>query len=130
MPPTDLNPGDLVRYAVTNTRWHLAVLRSVDGTSVELEFFWGSVATVPLERVLSLERTAFCEAFFGDPLLRLRGERFRAIETVLRQHGIAFDPKQWPTPDTRIQLWRDTSVVLNNAPDKDSKLASLLPRWL
>jgi hypothetical protein len=63
------------------------------------------------DRVLSLTRTAFCEAFFGDSLQRMRDGRFRTIETTLRKHGIDFSPKQWPKPDNRIQFWRDTSVV-------------------
>jgi hypothetical protein len=143
MKPSHLNSGDLVRYSVTNSRWHFGVVREVDGDSVELEYFWGAVDSVPLEqvmlfrdyldsreRVLSLKRTALCEAFFGNPLYRLRDDRFQKIETVLRQHGIDFDPKRWPKPETRIKLWRDTSVVLGNSSDKDSKFAALLPRWL
>lgn len=143
MKPSQLCPGDLIRHAVTNNRWHLGVVREVDGDSVELEYFWGAVESVPLEsvtlfrdyldsreRVLSLERTALCEAFFGEPLNRLREERFRKIESVLRQHGIDFEPKHWAKPETRIQFWRDASVVLSNKTDKDTKFAALLPRWL
>ena len=143
MKPSQLSPGDLVRYSVTNSRWHFGIVREVDGDSVELEFFWGAVESVPLdqvaifrdyldsrERVLSLERTALCEAFFRLPLHRLSGDRFQRIEAALRQHGIDFNPKHWPKPETRIKFWRDTSVVLNNTSDKDSKFADLLPRWL
>jgi len=60
----------------------------------------------------------------------MREERFRTIETTLRKHGIDFSPKQWPKPDTRIRFWRDTSVVPTDSSAKDSKFASLLPRWL
>lgn len=140
MKPSQPSPGDLVRYSVTNSRWHFGVVREVDGDSVELEYSWGAVESVPLEqvtlfrdyldsreRVLSLERTALCEAFFGKPLNRLRDDRFQKIEAALRQHGIDFDPKHWPKPETRIKLWRDTSVVLSNSSDKDSKFAALLP---
>lgn len=143
MKPSQLSPGDLVRYSVTNSRWYFGIVREVDGDSVELEYSWGAVESVPLgqvalfrdyldsrERVLSLERTALCEAFFGNPLYRMRDDRFQRIESSLRQHGIDFAPKHWPKPETRIKLWRDTSVVLGNSSDKDSKFAALLPRWL
>ena len=139
----DLVPGDLIWYEATTQRWHLGVVRQVDGDTVEIEFFCQATESVPLDRVtrfadyldsrgrvLSLTRTAFCEAFFGEPLQRMREERFCTIETTLRKHGINFTPKQWPKPDTRVQFWRDTSVVPTTSPAKDTKFASLLPRWL
>jgi hypothetical protein len=138
-----LAPGDLIRYEATTTRWHLGVVREVDNESVEAESFWGDCQRVPLEQVtkfrdyldsrqrtLSLKRTALCEAFFGDPLYRLREERLRKIQTTLQSHGLAFYPKDWPTPDSRVQIWRDDSVVFKNRADKDTKLEALLPRWL
>ena len=51
MKPSQLNPGDLIRYSVTNSRWHFGTVREVDGDSVELEYFWGAVESVPLESV-------------------------------------------------------------------------------
>jgi hypothetical protein len=143
MRAAQLTPGDLVRYTATNSRWHFGVVRGVDGDLVEVEFFWGSREDVPLEHVtpfrdyldsrerkLSLKRTALCEAFFGDPLYRLRRERVQKIQATLRQHGLDFHPKHWPTPDTRVQIWLDHSVVFNSKLDKDTKFETLLPRWL
>src|ERR1017187_4943312 len=114
MKPSQLSPGDLIRCSVTNSRWHFGIVRKVDGDFVELEYFWGAVESVPLERVilfhdfldsrdrkLSLERTALCEAFLGGPVYRLREERVRKIEAVLRRHGIDFDPKHWPKPERK-----------------------------
>src|SRR5438128_2682801 len=110
-----LTPGDLVRYQATTARWHFGIVREVDGEVVDVEFFWGDRLSVPFgqvirfqdyldtrERVLSLKRTALCEAFFGDPLHRLREERVRKIQGTLRQFGLSFRPERWPTPTTRV----------------------------
>jgi hypothetical protein len=110
---------------------------------VDVEFFWDdrkSVSPEQLirfhdyldtrERVLSLKRTALCEAFFGDPLLRLREERVRKIQKTLRQFGLSFHPDRWPAPTTRVQIWRDNSVVPTDGQGKDAKFEALLPRWL
>jgi len=138
-----LTPGDLIRYGATTTRWHLGVVRQVNKGLVELEFFWGETERVPLERVrlfrdylterqsgFSLKRKALCTAFFNEPLYRLRTDRFQTIQEALRKHGLAFQPSEWPTPDTRVYIWSDDSVVLNNKLDKDTKFEALLPRWL
>jgi hypothetical protein len=79
MKASPLTPGELVRYQATTARWHLGIVRDVDGEVAEVEFFWGSRQSVPLDqlirfqdyldtrsRVLSLKRTALCEAFFGE----------------------------------------------------------------
>jgi hypothetical protein len=110
---------------------------------VQVEFWWGDVESVPLERVVlfrdyldsrqhvfSLRRTQLCEAFFNNPLYRLREERVRKIQGAMREHGVAFRPNRWPTPDTRIRLWRDDSVVLDKRTKKDQKFDALLPHWL
>jgi hypothetical protein len=143
MIPHQLTPGDLIRYDATTTRWYLGVVRQVVSDSVELEFFWGARADVPLEqvtlfrdyltgrqRVFSLKRNALCMAFFNEPLYRLRADRVQTIQEALRKHGLAFQPSKWPTPDTRVKIWPDDSVVLNKKLDKDTKFEALLPRWL
>src|SRR4051794_32136122 len=134
MSPSPLVRGDLVRYQATTTRWHFGIVRDVDGAAVDVEFFWDERQTVPLEqlirfqdyldareRVLSLKRTALCEAFFGDPLRRLREERVCKIQGTLRQFGLCFRPERWPTPTTRVQIWRDDSVVLADGRGKEGK---------
>lgn len=70
------------------------------------------------------------KAFFNEPLYRLRADRVQTIRGALRKHGLAFQPSEWPTPDTRVQIWPDASVVLNPALDKDIKFEALLQRWL
>ena len=143
MTPHQLKPGDLIRYDATTSQWHLGIVRRVDASMVELEFFWGtredvSLAQVTLfrnhlesrQRRLSLKRTDLCTAFFNNPLYRLREERVRTIQETLRQHGLAFTPNVWQTPDTRIKIWNDDSVVLNKKPLRDTKFEALLPRWL
>lgn len=143
MSSSPLAPGDLVRYQATTTRWHLGIVREVDGEVAEVEFFWGERLSVSLEqivrfrdyldtrsRVLSLKRTVLCEVFFGDPLHRMRGQRVRTIQETLRQFGVSFRPERWPTPATRVQIWRDDSVVLADGRGKEAKFEALLPRWL
>ena len=143
MTPHQLTPGDLIRYDATTTRWYLGVVCQVGGDSVELEFFWHARKAVRLEqvtlfrdflglrqRVFSLKRKDLSTAFFNTPLYRLREDRVRKIQETLRHHGLAFHPKEWPSQDTRIKIWRDDSVVRNDKPDKDAKLEALLPHWL
>ena len=138
-----ITPGDMVRYQATTARWYLGVVRQVDGDCVEVEFGWGNVESVPLDHValfrdyldsrkgvLSLKRTQLCEAFFNIPLYRLREERVRKIQGALREHGVAFRPARWSTADTRVQLWRDDSVVLDKRTNKGRKFDALLPHWL
>jgi hypothetical protein len=133
----------LIRYDATTSRWHLGIVRQVDNGLVELEFFWGEREHVPLEqvtlfrdylaarqRVFSLKRNDLCTAFFNKPLYRLTADRVRTIKEALRKHGLAFQPSEWPTPDTRVKIRPDDSVVLNNKLDKDIKFEALLPRWL
>jgi hypothetical protein len=143
MRPSLLTVGDLVRYQATTARWHLGIVREVDGDVAEVEFFCGDRHSVPVEqlirfqdylgarqRVLSLKRTALCEAFFGEPLHRLREERVRKIQKTLRHFGLSFHPEQWPMPATRVQIWRDDSAVLADGRSKEAKFEALLPRWL
>jgi len=143
MSPQQPTPGDLIRYQATTSRWHLGIVRQVNSGFAEVEFFCGRTEDAPLEQitpfhayldarqnVLSLKRTDLCMAFFNNPLHRLREERLRIIQRTLRRHGLAFHPKEWPTPATRIQIWRDDSVVLPDGAEKSAKLKSLLPRWL
>lgn len=143
MIPHQLTPGDLIRYDATTSRWHLGIVRQVDNGLAELEFFWGGSEHVPLDqvilfrdflaarrRVFSLKRNDLCKAFFNEPLYRLRADRVQTIRGTLRKYGLAFQPSEWPTPDTRVQIWPDNSVVLNTTFDKDIKFEALLPRWL
>jgi len=143
MKAAPLTPGDLVRYQATTARWHLGIVREVDGRMADVEFFWGERQSVPLgeligfrnylddrDRVLSLKRTALCEAFFGDSLYRLRHERVRKIQKTLREFGLSFHPKRWPTPYTRVKILIDPSVVLDKSQGKNGKFEALLPRWL
>src|SRR5262245_27449942 len=143
MSSSPLTPGDLVRYQATTARWHFGIVREVNGEVAEVEFFWSERQSVSLAqlirfqdyldtrtKVLSLKRTALCEAFFGDPLHRLREERVRKIQGTLRQFGLSFRPERWPTPTTRVQIWLDDSVVFPDGRSKEDKFEALLPRWL
>jgi hypothetical protein len=138
-----LTSGDLVRYDATTSRWHLGIVRQVDNGSVELEFFWRARKHVPSDqvvlfadylaarqRVFSLKRKDLYRAFFNEPLYRLRPDRLQTMKEALRKHGLTFQPSEWPAPDTRVKIWPDNSVVLNNRLDKEIKFEALLPRWL
>lgn len=142
MATSPLTDGELVRYQATK-RWHVAVVRAVDGEHVEVEFFWGGRERVEADRVerfrdhladrsraLSLERAELCRAFFNKPLTRLRGPRVRTIQQTLRRHGCSFEPVNWPRPNTKIQIRLDDSVVVGAAPAKTDRFDDLLPRWL
>ena len=143
MSPPPLTPGELVRYPATSARWYFAVVRQVDGDTVEVEFFWEETDAVPLaqverfhdfldgrKRVLSLKRTQLCEAFFKKPLSHLHKDRVQTIQNALRRHGLSFQPTSWPKPKTPIKIQRDTSVILGSKPAKETKFEALLPRWL
>jgi hypothetical protein len=138
-----LKPGTLVRYTETTARWYLAVVRAATATSVTLDFFWDRSDTVALEsvepfeqflanrsKVFSVERSKLCQIFFDDELLRLRKERLKLMQKTLLSHGCAWDPEDWDTPTTRIQIWADPSVVRGELSRGDRELMSLLPQWL
>lgn len=134
--------GQLVRYLETTTRWYFARVRRVRDEEVELSFFDGSAPMkVPLAQVESLEaflggrertwsrtRSQLTSFFYGREFERLRENRFREMQRTFRKAGISFHPEDWPTADTRVQLWRDGSVVERNG--ADPKLEGLLPQWL
>ncbi|MEK7315262.1 MAG: hypothetical protein AAB011_03710, partial [Candidatus Eisenbacteria bacterium] len=134
--------GQLVRYLETPTRWYFARVRRVRDEEVELSFFDGSAPMkVPLAQVESLEaflggrertwsrtRSQLTTFFYGREFERLRENRFREMQRTFRKAGISFHPEDWPTADTRVQLWRDGSVVERNG--ADPKLEGLLPQWL
>jgi len=141
---TNLLPrGSLIRYKAAAGRWHLGLVRHANGDSVEVEFFWGADQTVPLDRiklfrdylalrkrVLSLTRADLCSAFFNNPLFRLREDRVKKIHATLHQHGFDFQPTHWPSPETRVQISLDDSVVSGCTSKKDAQFEALLPRWL
>ena len=136
-------PGTLVRYRETTTRWYFAVVRNAKPDAIEIELFWGGRKEVPQERLesfaefmaertrtLSMDRSQLCQCFFNEDLLRLRGGRLKKMQAVLRKHGYAFSPAQWPSPETRIRIRADHSVVAPPQAQADRELAALLPRWL
>lgn len=134
--------GQLVRFHETTSRWYFARVRRVRDEKVELSFFDGSVPMkVPRAQVESLEaflggrertwsrtRSQLTGFFYGREFERLRENRFREMQRTFRKAGISFHPEDWPTADTRVQLWRDGSVVERNG--ADLKLEGLLPQWL
>lgn len=137
-----LKSGQLVRYLETTTRWYFARVQRVRDEEVELAFFGGSPPMkVPREQVESLDallggrertwsrtRSQLTGFFYGRAIERLREKRLREMQRTFRKAGISFHPEEWPTADTRVQLWRDGSVVERNG--ADPKLEGLLPQWL
>lgn len=137
-----LTSGQLVRFFETTTRWYFARVRRVREKDVELAFFDGTrpmrvsrerVGTFDTffdgrERVWSIERSRLTAIFYAREIERLRTEKLREMQRVLRKAGIAFEPDTWPTADTRIRLWKDASVVEKDA--ADPVLGGLLPQWL
>jgi hypothetical protein len=131
-----------VRYNETTTRWYFARVRRVRDEEVELAFFDGSAPIkVPRAQVESLEaclggrertwsrtRSQLTGFFYGREFERLRENRFREMQRTFRKAGISFHPEDWPTADTRVQLWRDGSVVERHG--GDPKLEGLLPQWI
>ena len=134
--------GQLVRFHETTSRWYFARVRRVRDEDVELSFFDGSVPMkVPGAQVESLEaflggrertwsrtRSQLTGFFYGREFERLRENRFREMQRTFRKAGISFHPEDWPTADTRVQLWRDGSFVERNG--ADPQLEGLLPQWL
>ncbi|MEZ6051288.1 MAG: hypothetical protein R3C02_07880 [Planctomycetaceae bacterium] len=137
-----LRSGQLVRYLETATRWCFALVQSVRADEVELAFFDGSppqiVASPQVEtfnmflsqreRKFSRTRSQLTAFFYGREFQRLREPRRREMQKAFRKAGIAFHPEEWPTADTRIQLWLDGSFVESGS--GASKLEALLPQWL
>lgn len=137
-----LKSGQLVRYLETASRWWFALVRRVRADEVELAFFDGSppasvsrsqIETLDAflgmrERKFSRTRSQLTIFFYGQAFERLREPRLQEMQQALRKAGISFHPEDWPTADTRIQLWRDGSFVERDsiAPD----LEALLPQWL
>lgn len=138
-----LNSGQLVRYLETKTRWYFARVRRVREEEIELTtFFDGSVPIkVPRTQVEAMDaflgkrehtfsrtRSQLTAFFYGREFERLREHRFREMKRALRKGGISFSPEEWPTGDTRIQLWRDGSFI--DGYEVDPVLTGLLPQWL
>jgi len=137
-----LSSGQLVRYLETTTRWYFARVRRVRAEEIELTFFNGSAPMkVPRaqvegldaflgqrERTFSRTRSQLTVFFYGREVERLHDHRLREMKQALRKAGISFHPDEWPTADTRVQLWRDGSFVERNG--ADPVLAGLLPQWL
>src|SRR6266571_360430 len=141
MTSIEIAPGQLVRYRETKSRWYLAVVRHLRGTGVELQFFDGTRTIVPATDVEPLEtffdrrdrawsrtRAQLSEHFYGREIQRLRPVRFREMKRALTRAGISIEPQEWPTAETRIRLWRDSSFVQNNGGDPE--LVALLPQWI
>ena len=137
-----LSSGQLVRYLETTTRWFFARVRRVRDDEVELSFFDRSAPMkVTRAQVESLEaflggrertwsrtRSQLTGFFYGREFERLRESRFREMQRTFRKAGVSFHPEEWPTADTRVQLWLDSSVVERNG--VDHQLEGLLPQWL
>ncbi len=136
-------PGTLVRYRETATHWYFAVVRSAKPEAIGIELFWGARMSVPPEQVqpfaefmaartkaLFMDRSQLCRLFFDEDLLRLRKDKLRKMQSVLRKHGYLFSPKRWPTPDTRVYVEADPSFLGGAGPPVDQELAALLPHWL
>jgi hypothetical protein len=136
-------PGTLVRYRQTTTRWYFAVVRSAKPNVIGIELFWGEQAKVPPDQVqpfaefmaerrksLFMDRSQLCRCFFGEDLLRLREDRRKKMQSVLRKHGYSFSPEEWPSSNTRIYIQADQSVVSPGLGRVDRELAALLPQWL
>lgn len=137
-----LRSGQLVRYHETTTRWYFTKVRRVRADEVELSFFDGAGSTAvdraqvesmdeflgQRERTFSRTRSQLTAFFYGRAFERLREHRFREMKQALRKGGISFSPEEWPSPDTRIRLWLDGSIVEREGAEPD--LAGLLPQWL
>ena len=137
-----LKPGQLVRYLDTATRWFFAVVQHVRADEVELAFFdetppvvvsHSQIETLDIflgqrERRFSRTRSQLTTSFYGHGFERLREPRLREMQKAFRKAGISFHPEEWPTADTRIQMWRDGSFVERET--FSPELESLLPRWL
>ena len=136
-------PGTLVRYRQTTSRWYFAIVLDAKPNAIDIELFWGEQTKVPVDQVqpfaefmaersksLFMDRSQLCQRFFGEDLLRLREDRLRKMQGVLRKHGYSFSPEDWPSSDTRIYIWADRSVVSPALKPVDLELAALLPRWL
>ena len=134
--------GQLVRYFKNTSLWYFAIVRRARADEVEVSFFDGAPAvTVARSQIESLDtflgsrdrkfsrtRSQLTVFFYGRAFERLRESRIREMQQEFRRAGISFHPEQWPTADTRIQLWRDGSFVEQEsiAPE----LEALLPQWL
>jgi hypothetical protein len=140
MTPKEIVPNQLVRYRETTSRWYFALVRRVVRSGVKLRFFDGQHATVPMgdvesvdtfldqrERVWSRTRAQLSEHFYGREIQRLRPARLREMKRALTRAGISIEPDEWPTPDTRIRLWRDSSFVQDST---DPEMVALLPQWI
>lgn len=137
-----LKAGQLVRYLETTRRWYFARVLHVRDEEVELSLFDGSapmkVRPAQVEsldtflgerkRTWSLTRSQLTGFFYGREFERLSEERLREMQGSFRKAGISFNPEDWPTADTRVQLWRDGSIVERSG--VDSTLEGLLPQWL
>jgi len=143
MATSELKKGTLVRYDANGSRWHLGRVRRVEDKMVHVDFFWRECGAVPRGQVtdlrdfladrnrsLSVKRSTLCDAFFGEPLLRLTTKRAQSMQRTLRKHGFAYEPSEWPSPDDRITIWADSSIVRDRPRVVDRSLQELLPQWL
>ena len=132
-------PGTLVRYRQTTIRWYLAIVRDAKPNAIGIELFWGKQTNVSPDQIqpfdefmaqrrksLFMDRSQLCQCFFGEALLRLRVNRLRKMQRVLRKYGYSFSPEDWPSSDTRIYIWDDRSVVSPGLKPVDRELAALL----
>lgn len=137
------DPGTLVRYRETTTRWYFAVVRSAKPNAIGIDLFWDEQRNVAPDQVqpfaefmgnrrksLFMDRSQLCRCFFDEDLLRLREDRLKKMQGVLRKHGYSFTPEQWPSSDTRIYIWADRSVVSPALGRVDRELLAFLPQWL
>ena len=133
-------PGTLVRYRQTTSRWYLAIVRDAKPNAIGIELFWGEQTKVSPDQIqpfaefmaersksLFMDRSQLCQRFFGEDLLRLREDRLRKMQGVLRKHGYSFSPEDWPSSDTRIYIWADRSVVSPALKPVDSGTGGVAP---
>ncbi len=137
-----LGPGQLVVYREIKSQWNFARVKRVKGEQVVLTVFAdksdhiadrSQIQTIDeffaeRTRVFAVDRRRLTEIFYGRFIERLRPEKVSEMQKALRKGGLGFEPDEWPSPETRIRIWRDTSVVASTAGDQ--VLASLLPQWL
>lgn len=144
LPAADtLTQHQLVRHIESRTRWCFAKVCQVREAEVELTFFDGTTPRgwVPRtavesletflrgrERVWSRTRTQLTSLFFGQSYDRLPAERLRSMQQTLRRAGIDFTPREWQSPQTKVQLWLDRGIVPSTS--TDPRLTALLPQWL
>jgi hypothetical protein len=141
-------PGTLVRFNDTTTNWFLAVVRKswrdsdIDCDLSRIQFLNGDEMQVQTQqlipiisylqgrrRTLSIERGDLCFRVYRTALSRVRPARIKAIQKLLRSHGLRYSPAEWGS-STRIRIEPDRSFlkVPQTGVKDDLEYSALLPR--